>query len=256
MKPIRPTLLLLAVLFPLAARAAEPTPPLVFAFNPFPPGKTCDAAGKPGGPYVEIVRELARRARLPLEIWTCPLKRCLAGMRAGRADLMIGIHPTPERRRYQDFLDPPFTVGNRLVLYQRRGDMRRIARYEDLLPLEIAVVDGGRYFPRFDADSRLRRDPGDSLEAGLRKLQAGRVDVVIAHRQQLETLSDGPLLAAALRQSGLEFRLRQSRYVSLAYRSPYYARKAQFADILRQMRRDGTVRRLLATAPRQARACR
>ena len=82
-------------------------PPLVFAYNLFPPWKTMDAHGEPQGPYTELMREVARRAKLRLAFLPCPLARCLQYMRQGKADVVIGVKNTAGRREFIDFIDPP-----------------------------------------------------------------------------------------------------------------------------------------------------
>ncbi|WP_434631699.1 substrate-binding periplasmic protein [Chromobacterium sp. CV08] len=219
---------------------------LVFAYNVFEPWKRVDAQGRPAGPYTEIVRELARRLGMPLRFFPCPLSRCLAAMQAGKADLMIGVQYSAERARYLDYLEPPFASGNRLALYQRRDDGRGVVRYADLLPLTVGVVQGVRYHPRFDADSRIRRDTAPTMESSFRKLVAGRVDVLIGNEQQSGLLAASPEFAASVRRVPLTLDDARPNRLVLARTSPRYPERARIARTLRAMLADGSVARLLA----------
>ncbi|MEO2217088.1 transporter substrate-binding domain-containing protein [Chromobacterium vaccinii] len=223
---------------------------LVLAYNVFEPWKKLDARGEPAGPYTEIVRELARRLGLPLRFLHCPLSRCLAVMQQGRADLMIGVRPTPERSRYLDFLTPPFATSNHLVFYQRSGDARALARYDDLLPLTVGVSEGVSYEAGFDRDARIRRDASPGMESGFRKLAAGRVDALIVNASQGAALAARPEFAGRVKRAALTLDDRHPNRLALARRSPLHPRKADLEQALRGMVADGTVARILAAAGR------
>ncbi|MEO3962088.1 substrate-binding periplasmic protein [Chromobacterium piscinae] len=218
---------------------------LVLAYNVFEPWKKLDARGEPAGPYTEIVRELARRLGLPLSFLHCPLSRCLAAMQQGRADLMIGVRPTLERSRYLDFLMPPFATSNHLVFYQRSGDPRALARYDDLLPLEGVSYEAG-----FDHDARIRREASPGMESGFRKLAAGRVDALIVNASQGAALAARPEFAGRVKRAALTLDDRHPNRLALALRSPLHPRKADLEQALRGMVADGTVARILAAARR------
>ncbi|WP_160309846.1 substrate-binding periplasmic protein [Chromobacterium subtsugae] len=223
--------------------------PLVLAYNAFAPWKNYDGQGQPSGPYTEIVRELARRLRLPLRFLNCPLPRCLAAMQQGRADLMIGVQHSPQRARYLDYLEPPFASGNRLALYQRGNDPRVIRRYQDLLPLTVGVVDGVQYQEAFDQDPRLRRDTALTMESSFRKLAAGRIDVLIGNEQQTGLLAASHEFAGRVRRAGLTLDDLRPHRLALAQNSPFHAEKARFSQALQAMLDDGSVARILAGLP-------
>ncbi|KIA79880.1 hypothetical protein QR66_13750 [Chromobacterium piscinae] len=241
------TALLLFVLSASALAAAQAKPQaLVFAYNAFAPWKTFDSQGQPAGPYTDIVRELARRMHLSLRFLPCPLSRCLAAMQNGKADLMIGVQNTPQRARYLDFLDPPFANDNRLAFYQRSGDSRDISHYADLLPLTVGVVEGVQYQPQFDADGRIRRDAGPTVESSFRKLVAGRVDVLIDNEQQSALLASSEEFAGRVQRARLTLDNPHPNRLALARHSPLQPEKAEFEHALRAMLADGTISRLLA----------
>ncbi|POZ62963.1 substrate-binding periplasmic protein [Chromobacterium alticapitis] len=245
MKKLIALLLLCLVCETALAEARE----LVFAYNVFEPWKRLDAQGQPAGPYTEIVRELARRLDLRLRFLHCPLSRCLARMQQGRADLMIGVRQTAERSQYLDFLEPPFANGDRLAFYQRRGDPRVIARYEDLLPLKVGVSEGVSYAARFDHDARLRRDASPGMESGFRKLAEGRVDVLIVNESQGAALAARPEFAARVKRAALTLDDHHPNRLALARQSPLQPQKARIEQTLRGMQADGTLARLQQAGP-------
>lgn len=177
--------LLIAALLLVAGSAwAQPGPaPLRFAFSELDPWKV-KQGNEYGGAYTEIVRELARRLNRPLQIIDCPLKRCLKLLEAGEADIAIGVQQSPERLRYLQYLTTPYRriSSDRIFIVKVGG--HRIARYEDLLHLRIAVKQGSEYFDRFDEDAHLTKDPSPTNESSLRKLLLSRVDAMVLPEDQ------------------------------------------------------------------------
>jgi polar amino acid transport system substrate-binding protein len=216
--------------------------PLVLAFDELLPWKTEDQ-GVYGGAYTEIVRELARRGKLDLEIRPCPLKRCLFMLEHGDADVIIGLRQTPERRRFLHFLATPYRErGADRVFYTHKGGNTVIRDYADLAPLRIGVKLGAEYFDRFDRDEVLQKEPVKDMDTNFRKLAMGRIDTILIPEDQ------GEALIADLH---LEGQLEKARYRvadSGAARSIAVSRKSVSADRLkalegamRDMAKDGTL---------------
>lgn len=244
-----PLFLLVLVMLALPAQAQR----LVFAFNTAEPYKVLDAAGRPAGAYVDIMRELARRSQLVLEIEQAPLKRVLAMLENGSADISIGIKGGPDRDGYLQFLDPPFAPGTHTVVLQRVSDPRVLRRYDDLLPLRIGVVDGVHYFPQFDADSRFQRDVAPNVDSALRKLLAKRFDVLMINSMQAQGELRGKRDRQQVREAAVRFEFGSQRRIALSRRSPVAQQLQGVLSVqLAGMVKDGTVRRLLAKADAEA----
>lgn len=232
---------LLCLLFFAAAAARAAPAPLVFAFDEVHPWKTYEA-GTYGGAYTEIVRELARRLDLPLEIKRCPLKRCLFMLERGDADIIIGLRSDAERSRYLNFLVTPYRkrAADR-VFYVHRDGGPAIHKYEDLVGLRIGVKDGANYFSRFDQDTRLQRDGSRDAETSLRKLALHRIDAVIVPEDQGEALLTRLGLRASLAKAAYREPDASSRAIGLARRSVHAPRQAEFDKAMGDMVRDGTL---------------
>jgi polar amino acid transport system substrate-binding protein len=222
--------------------------PLVFAFNTAEPYKVLDPAGQPAGAYVDIIRELARRSQLVLQIEPVPLKRVLVMLEQGSADIAIGIKGGPDRDGYLTFLDPPFAPSSRTIVLQRAADRRKLQRYEDLLPLRVGVVEGVHYFPQFDSDTRIRRDAAMTVDAALRKLQAKRFDVLMINSLQAQGELRIRGRAALFRHAPLSFEFGEPRRIAISRHTPH---RAVLSAQLAGMVKDGTVRRLLAKTDAQ-----
>ena len=238
MRPLLPRLLAAAL---LGVAAAAWSQPMRLAFSELAPWKT-RKGNEHGGAYTEIVRELARRAGLPLVFVDCPLKRCLRLLEVGEADVVIGLQQSPERARYLHYLATPYRVtSSDRVFLVRASDKRRITQYEDLLGLRIAVKQGSEYFDRFDEDTRLIKDPALTNEASLRKLLLDRVDVVVLAEDQAQAQLALMNLHGEIDFAPLRIPEPTPRAIAVAKASPLMARLPQLEQAMREMREDGTL---------------
>jgi polar amino acid transport system substrate-binding protein len=96
----------------------------------------------------------------------------------GEVDVMLGPLETEERSELIEFVAPAFPPERRLFFYLNKE--HRIERYADLYGRAIGVLEGASYFPRFDDDEDLLKEPAPRYENLMLMLQKGRVDVVIA----------------------------------------------------------------------------
>ncbi len=226
------------------AGAASPAPPLVFAFSELAPWKTKSADGNEfGGAYTEIVRELARRLGRDLRIVDCPHARCMLMLRVGEADLTIGIQQSPERDEYLAFLRTPYrkSASDR-VFYVRRGEAKRIRRYEDLRELHIGIKQGSEYFDRFDDDTTLHKEIALSNSVNLRKLVLQRLDAVVMPEDQGAALMNEPELRGKVEVAVYRERDPTPRSIAVSRKSAAAIELLpQLEAAMQAMRRDGTL---------------
>lgn len=214
---------------------------LVLAFDEMAPWKTEDKNGY-GGAYTEIVRELARRVDVTLEIRSCPLKRCLFMLEQGDADLIIGSRATPERQRYLHYLRTPYRDrSSDRVFYVRRQQGPAIREYADLLPLRIGVKLGATYFDRFDNDAALTKDAAKDMDINFRKLAMGRLDAVLIPEDQGEAQLSRLHLRDQLDKAPFRVADGSERAIGLSRKSPFMARIEEFERAMRDISRDGTL---------------
>ena len=218
--------------------------PLVFAFSELPPWKTVDGK-RLGGAYTEIVRELARRTGTELEIFQCPIKRCLKMIQDGEADVIIGIQASPERDAFIHFLRTPYRkFSSDKVFYVPKGKAATIRSYNDLKHLRIGVKNGTQYFDRFDDDIQLIKDGAKDAEANFKKLLRGRVDAVVMAEDQGESFLYNLQLQGQLDKAEYREADRTPRAVGFSKKSPYMAQLPQFEAAMAAMVKDGTVKAL------------
>lgn len=231
-------------------QAATPTV-LNIAFSEMPPWKTVDANGEAQGPYAHILRQLAEQLDATPRFILCSLSRCLQLMQRGEADVALGLAATPERVAYIDFISPGLEEDARIAFFMRRNDPRPLRRYEDLARLRVGVTHDRRYFARFDQDTALQKDVALQTEESMRKLVAGRVDVVIAPVLHGRNVLAATALAGRVQQMPL-LMPGYGGYIAFSRLSPWGPYRADVALAIARMRTLGQLdpTRKAATARR------
>jgi polar amino acid transport system substrate-binding protein len=133
------------------------------------------------GYSTELIRLIASRRGLRLQIEMLPWKRCLESVRSGETLLLLNAIATPERRENY-WLSSSIYETRLLALWSRsrHPDGLALPSQADLLPLRIGGLQGYSY-SQLDQipESRLIRAPNyDSL---LQMLHLGRVDVALVN---------------------------------------------------------------------------
>ncbi len=213
-----------------AAAGEAVKPELVWGFNEYAPFKYKEA-GRYHGIDVRLMQEVAEQLGVSLRIEECPLNRCLQMMRTGAIDVMTSVGHRGDRNSYIDFVQPPYNGNNTKGVYIRKDSAVKIERYEDLYRYKIGVKIGATYFPRFDADTKIKKDAVSDVELNLRKLAAGRIDAVLNTEIQFEYLAirlglDGKFVKTTLAvEAGEDF-------IGISKRSLFVKRRAEFDKIV------------------------
>lgn len=172
--------LLMVLVFPAwAQQGTETVEPLTITVgaNHAPPYRILEG-GERTGLYVDIFEEIAERLGWEVHYREAPFRRVLRMVQQGEVDVMLGPLETEERSELMEFVAPAFPPERRLFFYLNKE--HRIHRYADLYGRAIGVLEGASYFPRFDDDEDLLKEPAPRYENLMLMLQKGRVDVVIA----------------------------------------------------------------------------
>lgn len=112
--------------------------------------------GKFSGSNIELVRKLAELTEHDLRITQCPFARCLALLKKGHADIMVGIRKTQDREQFLRFIEPPFSVQKQpLHFFLTRESNINLTQFQELKPSTIGVLRGAKYFHEFDVGSTL-----------------------------------------------------------------------------------------------------
>lgn len=176
----RTCLALTALLGPSPAVVAAAAAPALIGFTEnLAPLNYQDEQG-PQGFSVELLRLMAARAGLPLEVQVLPWQRAVQMAEAQPGSLLFSLTRTPERETQFQWVGP--IAQRRILLYKlaSRTDLS-LSQLSELGALKIGVVRDSA------ADRQLQAaglKPGAQLEHGLddatnvRKLMAGRMEFV------------------------------------------------------------------------------
>ena len=198
------------------------------------PPLTYLAEGVPAGLDVDIARVIAQRLDIDLEIELMDWEAAQQQVRDGRADGLLSLSGTRERRQIYHFVRP--TVVREFGLFVRRGELV-IRDVGDLAHARVGVTAGG--YPR---DFLTGRTAGtlvliDNYEDGLRQVTAGTLDAVAA---------DTWVAAYTIQQRHISnIRLAGSPFAKLEGGLAFGPAGATLADdvnaVIEQMERDGTL---------------
>jgi len=234
-------ILLFLLCVPVCPSAQEMTRLATFEFSPY----VRIEKGQPVGFSVDVVRQAFERIGEPLRIDVYPVARAIAYYETGRADGLFTIKPTEARRARMLFTRRPVLKQDFVLFGLRGADTDYVDDLSALAGKTVGVVTGLTYGERFAQAVRagvLRTDDATTLAQGFRKLQAGRVDLVISSRA---------VGLQAVRDLGLEARVEvkgapvETSYSYLALQPGIHEDLARrFDQALDEMQRDGTLRRI------------
>lgn len=188
---------------------AQPTP-LRMAVSEWPPYEF-SLRGQAQGLDVELARAAVQAMKREPEFQFYPWKRVLLLAQHREVDAILSVRPTPERQQYLVFPKEPLSVTEN-VLFVRKGEERSVPSVAALAGQTVGVTAGYSYGEEFDAlvaTGTVAPDESITEEQGLRKLLAGRYDLLVCDRmagwylaQSLgfaEQLSVLPLRVSAVR---------------------------------------------------------
>lgn len=195
---------------------------------------------RPSGLYLEIFNEVADRLGWQVEYEPVPFRRLLLLMREGKVDVMLGPRRTDAREDYMAYVTPAFPSERRLFFYMDAEN--RITRYQDLYGKAIGVLEGARYFPRFDEDEQLQKEAGPRYRNLMMMLEKGRVDVVVA-----------PELAGRMAARGLQEQPHvspftvpgQQGWIAISRQSSLVEHVDELGEAVAQVQDDGVMQRLV-----------
>lgn len=168
----------------LAVSNAASGETLVFAVTDTQP-TAYPVNGKPAGILVELVTEAFRRAGHTVEIKFMPWARCLTDVRAGRVDGIFSVFKLAGREQWLLF-SQEVLIRQQIVFFSRPDSQVVFdGRLHSVRDVKIGIINDTSYGAIFD--SALKQgvlsqiDKANNIESNLRKLVAGRVDLIVSY---------------------------------------------------------------------------
>ena len=223
-----------------AAQAADRK--LDIAATEWPPFYGSDL--EKGGFITEIIREAFKRKGYQTDISFLPWKRALGGAKEGKHDALFTVWYRKEREEWFVFSDP--LPANELGFFKRKDKNISSVKYGDLKPYTIGVVRGYAAPPGFE-EAGLKIALAKDDEENLRKLQKGRVDMVLTDK-----IVATHILNTKLRDESVELEWLAPpvhvdiQYLVISKKTPDYAKVlAEFNKGLASMTADGTLKSIM-----------
>ncbi|NDP59547.1 MAG: EAL domain-containing protein [Oxalobacteraceae bacterium] len=132
-------MLFLILPFLLPATVNAGTPLIVDSEQDYPPFSTGMTDDTAGGFTVDLWKAVADEAGLPYTMHVRPFHQVLSEFRAGKADVLINLAISDERRRFADFTVPHVIVNGAVFVRKNTSGIRS---EDDLAGKSVIVVNG------------------------------------------------------------------------------------------------------------------
>lgn len=151
---------------------SEAWPPYVF-----------ERDGRAVGVDLEVAEQVLRELGHDVSWDLMPWKRAMRTVEIGDAHAILDISPNAERLKLYRFPDEHLSTSETVLFYNRHRP-RPFTSLADLSGLTIGVSPGYAYSnPAFVEATHFVKEPAPNLEANLRKLTRGRLDMVAMDRR-------------------------------------------------------------------------
>lgn len=198
------------------------------------------------GIYPALIAVAFRHLKQPVSLQARPWSRCLLELDLGNAGLG-GIYLNPSRAEKYDFSAPIWS--ERLGVYFQSAKPVSFTRLEDLNGLRVGVLRGWSYGEKFDEAQRTGvfvTESAPSDELNFRKLELGRLDVLIAVREAGDSLMrKHPTIEVSP-----QLLLINPTYLAFSKSSGHADLLHQFDEVLHEMRASGEFVRIVRQASR------
>lgn len=161
----------------LARPTVQATPTIHLASTDYPP--YFSPALRNDGVVGAITRAALAKRGYSVQLHYRPWSRLMAEVQAGSFDGVMAVWYSPEREQYLYYSQP--LVYTSMGFYTRVDQPLAVAPLSALKPYTIGTVRGYKNPPAFDA-ARLKVEAANDDLTNLRKLAAGRLDLVLIDR--------------------------------------------------------------------------
>ncbi|WDP91679.1 MAG: ABC transporter substrate-binding protein [Desulfobacter sp.] len=207
---------------------------------------TSTAVDAQEGPDAQILRAVAHRLNLEIFFQNAPFKRRLIMMENGDLDLICGLLKRPDREAYIRYIQPAYKTRSDTVFFVSKKRYVTIRSYADLRRLKIGTVIGANYFPRFDNDATLNKDPVHQHSINFRKLALGRIDTLIANEAAGIDFMHKLKISDRLVMADYRFNREKRVYFGLSKKSRFMADITALESVIREMVDSGKIRQIIS----------
>lgn len=214
---------------------------LKVAYTVFPPYRMM-VKGMPSGMEAELLQMIAERMKLKITFVEANFQRSLLMLKNGEVDIMSGLYKTDQREHDYLYINTSYLTDTHSFFIIKGAE--QIPSYDDLQGRSIGTIEKVSYFPRFDKDSSLLKEPVQHSELNFKKLFNRRLDTVI------ETTAMGLHLIAQNNYQGVIVKAlyqpagQKKLYFVFSRNSTFVLRAQDFEHVLTDLIQSGEVERL------------
>jgi polar amino acid transport system substrate-binding protein len=222
---------------------------LLFVDEPLPPFSYGEVGGHAeGGVSYQLVKEVFGRMGMDVSLKLVPWARALKMAEFGRADGLPLLLPNTERKAYMLFTGPILEGGDALVFNKKLNPGFEWKGFESLNGRTLGVVRGYTYGGGLEhklLDNAGAVEYSEDSRANLRKLHAGRVDLVVEDLVITRTiLQERENWKKDLRIHP-ELLTTYHWHMGISRKSALSRRMVEIESVLEEMREDGTMAGIL-----------
>ncbi len=163
---------------PQYGKAAD-TSSLIIVSDPYEPFVFPPNTSLKGLDY-EVTQAVFRQLNIPIEIKFYPWKRCLRMVKDRKADAILDLAITEERKTFL-FFPEELLSDSSLIIFYHKDYPPKVNSIDDLKQYRIGIQRGYEY-PKRLSDVLMKRQYVASMEQNFKKLIINRIDLTIENR--------------------------------------------------------------------------
>lgn len=202
-------------------------------------------ANKLVGENIDIIHLLAKSIGLKPIYIRCPFVRCLAMIKNGQVDMIMGLSKSVAREKDLIFLNPPYLLQHQpLRFFTLKERNISIKHFQDLKKLHVGTIRGAAYFPLFDSNQEIAKVELTSSEQLINMLLKGRIDTFLDREESVL-----PLLSIAEYQNKFtmadyQYNKPMNSYIVLSRHSQAKRYANELSQVLAKALSDGTIKEI------------
>ncbi len=136
----------------------------------------------------ELLKSLGQKTQLTIKLESAQGRKALTEARSGRADLIIGVNPSPEKDPQLTYLAPAYMQKN-YHLWVRSGEYVSLKQWPELVGLRGVQILQSKRLVDFDRQAELLNWPMyvvENLDAAVEQILQGQADYLLAEQQAMQ----------------------------------------------------------------------
>jgi len=203
--------------------------------------------GQYTGVNIDIIQLLAKKLNKKIIYVRCPFGRCLSLLKNNGADIVLGIRKTTKRAEFLSYLPQPFHIQYfPLRFFMRKGDEKKIEKYDDLRKLTIGTLRGASYFEPFDNDKYLTKVELINYTQLIQLLLKGRIDTFLEREESIAPWIDNDVYQNEVKLAPYQYNKAIGSYIAIAKNSALHTELAAFSAMQKTLLNNGEIDALIS----------